>query len=284
MLSTAKKMLIFVPLILLILALLVFFVFFGPQLFRSKATEAYLEYQDQVDGLETRDISGAQVNFASDKYKLLIFLSADCSNCIQSLPLYDRLNSILCNDQAIELMLMWEDRLPLAQLRKHNLEDNSYSLGNVKIANAYGTVLFVSQDNHVEFIDSSGLKNVISYVVEKDILNQEQMIENANTYLSKKYSNQAGKSTLIYFSMPNCPDCIEATPIVYTDEMQGKYSITRIELDRGAKADDLIDEYGIYRIAYGIDWYPSFLVLSDDSYSIIRKVDVSDLHSILMVE
>jgi hypothetical protein len=282
MLSTAKKILFFIPLILLILVLVGAGILFGPQLLRAKAVEAYLEYQDQVDGLSISNTSGDPVGFANGEYKVLIFLSADCGSCIESLPLYDRFNRILCNDQNIELMLMWEDRLPLAQLRKHNLEDNSYSLGNVKIANAYGTVLFVSPDNHVEFMDSSGLKNVIAYVMEKNILKQDQTIENANVYLREKYGNQAGKKDLVYFSMPNCPDCIEATPIVYTEDMQAKYNITRIELDRGAKVGDIIDDHNIYRIAYGIDWYPSFLVLSEDRYSIIRRVEVGDLQSLLM--
>ena len=177
------------------------------------------------------------------------------------------------------MIILWEDEIPLKDVKKNNLIQQSYSLCNVRIASALDTVFVVNRNNDVVFVDGTGeYSNLLTYISENIELNKDKMIQNANQYILDNIAGNAEYPQLIYFSMPGCPDCEDANSIIYSDAIADSFVITRIERDKNAQPEDIVDELNIFKNVYDIDWYPSFLVLMEDgSYSMIRKIDLSDL-------
>ena len=277
----AKKLLVFIPSILLLVVLIVGFYVYQSIAHKNSTQEILWDYNDDVTDTRLWDINGNEIMFPSNQNQIVIFLSSDCGHCIDNLSLYEKVNRIICGNQDVNLLLLWEDIIPKSAVEKYNLTDKSYSLHNVRIGSGYGYCYFVDYNNSVKFADNSGLKNVLLYVKENITLNNDEMITNANQYFLDKYTNT--KTTLIYFSMPGCPDCTEATQYIKDNKIESLYNMVRIELERGAKTTDIIDECDIYKTAYSIDWYPSFLILyPNGEYTIIRRVEMNELVSILL--
>lgn len=174
-------------------------------------------------------------------------------------------------------MLVWADKLPDADvLDYYGMGDCSYLANNFHAASSYNTVFLADEDNNIIFKDDTGYEVILDRIIELAILDNDELILNANTYiienLVKQYNN---KTNLIYFSMPGCPDCADADPIVYDGEVTDKFHITRIEIVKGAEAYDIKDEYSIFKKIYKIDWYPSFLIIkNDNTWSIIRRIEL----------
>lgn len=279
--SKAKKLLVFIPSILLVVVLIAGLFIYRSMTQKNNVQEMLWDYNDNVSDTRIWDIDGNELAFPNDRNRIVMFLASDCGYCIDSLSLYEKVNRIICNDQDIDLLLLWEDTIPKSAVEKYHLADKSYSLHNVRIGSGYGYCFFVDNKNRVKFADNSGLKNVLLYIKENITLDGNHMMANANQYFLDKYANE--KTTLIYFSMPGCPDCTEATKYIEDNNIAPLYNMVRIELERGAKTTDIIDECDIYRTAYAIDWYPSFLILyPNGEYKIIRRVEMDELVSTLL--
>lgn len=279
--SKAKKLLVFIPSILLVVVLIACFFIYQKLANKNSVKEILWDYNDNVSDTRIWDIKGNEVDFPSDRNKIVMFLASDCGHCIDSLSMYEKVNRIICKDQEVDLLLLWEDNIPKSAVEKYNLADKSYSLHNVRIGSGYGYCYFVDNKNRVKFADNSGVKNALLYIRENITLDGDHMVANANQYFLDKYANE--KTTLIYFSMPGCPDCTEATQHINNNNIETLYNMIRIELEKGAKTTDIIDECDIYRTAYAIDWYPSFLILyPNGEYKIIRRVEMDELVSTLI--
>ena len=279
--SNIKKILVLVPSFLLVIVLISGFLIYQKIAHKDDIQEVLWDYNDNVSGTRLWDINGNEVPFPGSQNNIVMFLSSDCGHCLDSLSLYEKVNRIICNNQDVNLLLLWEDKIPKSAVEKHHLTDNSYSLRNVRIGSGYGYCYYVDSKDRVKFADNSGLKNVLLYIKENVQLNNIYMMENANNYFLDKYADN--KTTLIYFSMPGCPDCAEATEYIQKNNIEQLYNMVRIELERGSKTTDLIDECDIYRTAYAIDWYPSFLILHPDGkHQIIRRVEMDELVATLL--
>ena len=261
--------------------LIALFVIWKSPFLRNDPAEQILVYKDNVESLKFSDTANRPGKLREDTYKLMVFLSADCGGCMEKLPLYEKINQVLCQGQNIELMLMWEDRIPIPQVSKFGLKEKSYTLHNTKISTAYGAATLVDRDNSVLFLESGGYRNTILAVLELPSFSMETMLRSANSYLRSKYGNN-GRNLLVYFSMPGCPDCTNATPIVNSKEIRQTYDVVRIELERGAKPTDLVDDLDLFKAAYQIEWYPSFLILKDKDYAIVREIPVNQLKEVLL--
>ena len=99
-------------------------------------------------------------------------------------------------------------------LKQNNLLSNSYSLGNVSIFSSVDTVFWVDKSNEVRFVDSNGYENVLLFLLDEGVVDQETAVTNANDYIISKYISDQTYPNLMYFSMPGCPDCEEASQII----------------------------------------------------------------------
>lgn len=251
---------------------------------KEPSKEYFIEYNDSLSKLEITHSSGKSHTFDNEHYKLAVFLSDGCGKCIDALPLLDEINSIYCKNQPIEFLLLWEDEIPTQEVTDYGLLDYSYSLNNVRLSPTLDTIFLLDPNNRVEFIDSNGYENMISYLQDQPIIDKNVLLENSNEYILDNYVRDSEQPNLVFFSMPGCPDCDTASDIIYgSSQISENFNITRIERENGASETDIIDKLGIFENIYSIDWFPSFLIINrDKTWSIIRKTDVSMLEDVLL--
>ena len=118
----------------------------------------------------------------------------------------------------------------------------------------------------------------MKFLNDKGTVNNETLVQNSNNFIISEFSEQNDLPDLVYFGMPGCPDCEEADEIVMSQEIQDRFDITRIERDKNAAADDIVDKLGIFKEIYKIDWYPSFLIIDNSgNYTLIGKTEAENL-------
>lgn len=285
------KIIIFQSIILLII-IIAGCIYFGPKLINKINNlhwlEQYLEVNENISDLQFYDINNNIADF-NDKYKLMIYLSKDCNTCISNLPNLKRLNETFGKDQPLELMLMWVDETPNYELMEYyGLLEHSFKLNDTHIAESFSTLFLLDENNNIIYMVYSDYESMLDKIIELNILDEDKLISNANQYIKDNLTkNYSGNPDLIYFSMPGCPDCADANPIIYSDVITNVLHVTRIELVKGAEPYDIKDEFSIFRKIYKIDWYPSFLVIENDGkWGIVRKVELAELQKniLLMIE
>lgn len=247
------------------------------------AKQNYIEYNDNVSDLTFFDVSGQESRFDKETYKIVVYLSGDCGTCVDALPVLNEINQIYCKDEVIKMYLLWEDRIPKNQVEENKLLDNSFSLNNVSISSSLDTVFVLNEKNEVIFVDSNGYENVLKFLNDKGTVNNETLVQNSNNFIISEFSEQNDLPDLVYFGMPGCPDCEEADEIVMSQEIQDRFDITRIERDKNAAADDIVDKLGIFKEIYKIDWYPSFLIIDNSgNYTLIGKTEAENLKQTIL--
>ena len=269
--------------ILIVLSASVVLIFFEQFSNSNPAHKNYIQYKDNISGLSLVDSGGQDYTLDTEYSKLLVYLSSDCGTCIDALPILDEINQIFCVNQGVEMLLLWENKIPKDRVKQNNLLSNSYSLGNVSISSSLDTVFWVDKSNEVRFVDSNGYENVLLFLLDEGVVDQETAVTNANDYIISKYISDQTYPNLVYFSMPGCPDCEEASQIISSSLIGRTFNITRIERDKNANDGDIVDKLGIYKMVYGIDWYPSFLVLQENGdFSFVGKTDADELEQTLL--
>lgn len=110
------------------------------------------------------------------------------------------------------------------------------------------------------------------------------MIENANNYIkSQIIENSSDKLNLIYFCMTGCPDCVAAETVLNSESIKDVFEISTIYSKNEIDDKKYIDKYNMFLDIYGIDWYPSFLVLDKNGgYELIGKTTVENLQDVLL--
>lgn len=276
-----KRWLIFIPTLLLIIVLISAFFIYQQLFVGTNAEVAYWEYLDDVSNIIVKDINGDSHSLSDGKNKIVMFLSENCNSCITSLSLFEKTNKIICEEQDVDLILLWENGIPVREVKKHHLETICYSTQNVRIASGYGYSFFIDKDNIVQFYDNSGLSNILTFVKNNVEFNSSALEKNAIDYILSKYG-VLNQNNLFFFSMPGCPDCTEATKLLDENDFSKYYHITKIDLDRGGKIGNIVDDCEIFRTAFAIDWYPSFVIIRQDGIvKIVRKVALTELLTVL---
>ena len=277
-----KDLLFFIPLTILVIIILLSAFFVLPSMFKEAPSEQYIEYKDDVSDMLFYDADDIRQDFSSN-YKLMFYLSADCGECIKDLPILQRINEVFCKDQNLDMYIMWEDKIPLDTVKHYNLQDNSFSLKNVSISSTYSSSFLLDASNIVIFSDNSPYENVLSVVMDLDELDLEVMQKNAAEYIINNMTSKKSDGYLIYFSMPGCKDCEQATPIIEeSHDITERLELVRIERDLNSKPGDIVDKFGIFKSAFSIDWYPSFAVVKNGKIDVIRQVEISDLHDLIV--
>ena len=211
-------------------------------------------------------------------YRIAFFLHRDCSSCINMLPQIERLAEVY-KAADLKVLLLWENEIPSDNISANNILN--YSLHNVQIDDVYGTCFVIDKANKVEFRDESGLNSLVLKLSDDIDCDKEEIIESTNNYIRNHYgTGNSEKPMLIYFSMIGCPDCEEADTVIYTDDIQDKYEIIKISIDKNdlkVDKDGYMDDMRLYKNIYSITWYPSFLLLSEDKYEFIGEVSMDEL-------
>ena len=283
-----KNIILIAQSVLLLIIIAAGLIYFGPKIINKiedfGRRDQYVSVNDNLSELQFTDAYGEKAEFGG-KYKFVIYVSSDCSSCISHMFLMKRLNETICKDQDVELMLMWIDEAPpIETLENLNIENCSYVLDNYRMSGTYNTIFLLDQNNNVISLEHSDYGAITDKIIELGILDTEKAVTNTNSYITDNLAkNYGGKSNLIYFSMPGCPDCADANPIMFSDEIADKAFMTRIELVGGAESYDIKDEFNLFKKIYSIDWYPSFLIINNDgSWDMVRKVELGEMKEIIL--
>lgn len=242
-----------------------------------------LRYGDSFDAIPTAD---AQGNEASLKYgehnTLLFYLSPSCASCGDALRFVERLQSVFGEDN-LQVLILWRDSIPISLIEEYGIApENCFSISgsiaiNAPTPTAYlldsvGSIIYYNADIKI------CMEKLYMQAVEEEGM-EERLRVNANRYLVEHYGiSDFEKQQVVYFCMEGCPDCAAADEALANDSGKEARSLHYLYTYNDEEPSHERDEYALLKLVYGIEWYPSFLVLqSEEEYEIIGEVPVETL-------
>ena len=241
--------------------------------------EQIIEYGDDFSKVTYYDGSRElNVSTIDSEYKLVYYLHADCSSCIEMLPLIDRIQSVF-SDCNMKIILLWDNEIPKKTLSGYDFE--SYSLHKTQLDNVYGSVFLIDGANKVVFKDNKQLDSLVIKLFDLGIGDSATLISNTNSYIVENYGYKGSdKPLMVYFSMIGCPDCEAVDPIIDSSEISEHYNVIKISVEKNTiadKTDLFMDDLKLYKKVYSISWYPSFLLIDNDRYMFVGETEKEEL-------
>lgn len=241
----------------------------------------YLEFGDTFSGVEMTDVNGKMIDDlgGSERYTVVMYLSSSCSSCIESLSDFNRFSRVF--GSGLNYVILWYDEIPTYSLEKFLIDESvNYSLKQkTKISTSTPTYFILDKDNVIVYRDVNRV-NMIEKLIELDLVSRETLIENANKYIIDNYFDSDSDSTtnkIVYFYMPGCQDCEKADTILSSSSVLEEFECVYIYKYDTTDSSKIVDKDKLFVDVYDIDWYPSFLVLTDDTYRIIGEVPSENL-------
>lgn len=241
-----------------------------------------LEYQDDFSNLEIYDYTGEKVeNFAKDKPTVIFYLSNTCKTCVEDLKEFKKIMMIF-GEKEINFCILWEEDYSKSLLEKRNIDlDYAYMLGGErKLASPTPTFYVTDETGKIVFYTIE-LDIFIEKLIDLNYVEKEKLIENSNSYFKEIYNFNGGKPILIYFAMEGCPDCEAVEPLVESKDITNEYDVYKIYKYDDVK-NEIKDSNKLFKQIYDIEWYPSFLIIDQESYQIIGEVSQEELASLLL--
>jgi len=243
-------------------------------------------FNDSFAGFEIQSLDGKVMSELpqNSDHQIVFYLSDRCGTCIEMLRMIHRFESLYCSEK-LDYVIYWEDVIPENLLDKNLISrEKNFSLqGKYKLNSITPTYFMINSDKKLEFL-ANDFELIIKKILSDQINSQELMIENANNYIkSQIIENTSDKLDLIYFSMTGCPDCVAAEDVLNSGPVKDAFEISTIYSKNELDDKKYIDKYNMFLNIYGIDWYPSFLVLDKDGeYELIGKTSVEKLQDALL--
>ena len=270
--------------VLYIIAAMLFLLVTCSTLFSCHQTsgEREVSYKDDISDLVIYNLDGDEQQLDTESSKLIIYASNTCEQCLDEIGVIYEIYEIFCRDTGINLYVLWAEDIPRNYIKEYDFADCHFSLNGVKLSSSVKASFYADEKNIVQFVDSTGIGDLLKYVVSEQKVDPELLKRNANAYIMSNIVMSKSYPQIVYLSMRGCPDCEAAAPIVYSDQITAKTDITQIEREGYAEEGDVVDAYKIFQYVYEIDWYPSFLILKPDSYDIIGKTDIETLEQTIL--
>lgn len=279
-----RKKSYYVGLLLVVLSL---GVFAGIQIDRhlfqlnSESTKIHVQYGDNFSVFDIRDYNGDAYNLvpANSNYLLVFYLDTKCGDCYKQLEIIDRCSKAFNNQ--VDVAVLWGGDIPNQNYGKLNIEKSQlYSLNGTFALSSSPAAFIIDTLGNVIF-QTTELDKVTSKILSLDGIKSELVLENTNTYLTSLFNKTDGKTPVIYFAMDGCKDCAAADSIIDTDILN-KYSFVRIYTADSYGEQDIVDIDDILSSIYGIDWYPSFLILNDSPTVLGKDTPAKELKKAFM--
>lgn len=81
--------------------------------------------------------------------------------------------------------------------------------------------------------------------------------------------------------MDGCPDCKQTIKSLEKNNVLCNYNMLTLYTKDSYGAKEWVDNDDLFLEIYGIDWYPSFLIISEDNYKFIGQETEDKLIEIL---
>lgn len=251
----------------------------------SKAEVLYLEYGDTFSAIEIYGTTGEKVDkLAPDQSKkatVVFYVTDECSGCIGAMADFKRFESVFGED--LNYIFLWEDGIPQNLIKKYEINATSYTLkGKTKISTSTPTFYIVSNDDTIVFRDVD-FSNHIQKIIDLNLVEKESTQKNATQYIVNSYFQSVSSKDpkLVYFYMPGCSDCQAADELIKADKLDEKFEIVYIYKYDSKEDGVVIDKNKLFAKVYGINWYPSFLLISDTNCEFVGEANQEKLKAIL---
>lgn len=246
---------------------------------------SYLEYGDDFSEIEMYDETGKIVDLSfgdgSKAATAVLYLTAECSGCIETISDFNRFKSVF--GEEVDFIFLWEDDIPRNLIKKYGIDAISYTLkGKTKLSTSTPTFYLIDSNKKIVFKDVDQ-SNLIQKLIEVDFIEKEVLQEKATQYIVNAYfeSDRENRLKLVYFYMPGCSDCMAVNEFIKEEKLDEKYQIVYIYKYNSTQEGVVIDKNKLFANVYGVNWYPSFILISDSGYEIIGKTSEEEVKMIL---
>lgn len=268
--------------VILLLAIIIVFLFGKSD---SKENEipnnsVLLQYGDKIADITYKTLSGDKDTLMSESgYSIVFYIDPYCGSCLQSFVLAEQMNDIL--EESVDIKIVWKQEPSKDIIRKIGIDkEKQFVLDNIEIANPYPTYFITDNKGNIVFIVDE-LDKLSKKVVALDCLKNDEIIELANKYFLKKTQKDSVKPTLIYFAMDGCKDCAAAEELLDSKSAQKYYDIVTVYTENSYGEKEFVDVGKLFVEIYGINWYPSFVIIKDGTYQFIGESSVRELEDFL---
>lgn len=235
-------------------------------------------YGDNLSGVNLIDEDGNAIGslFEAIKadYKVIFYLSSKCSSCEKSVVTAEHLKAVL-DDRRYKVIIVYEDSVPKG-LKPGDI-DGIYSMGSAELSVDTPTGMILDEKNDVLF-STAQMNTVIEKIMSLESESEvENMRAHANNYLLKNTDANDFRPSMVYFKMNGCPDCKAVEPIITAKSVQEKFKKVELYTDESFGEEDLVDTDEVFRTIFGIDWYPSFELVSESKQIVLGEMSEEKL-------
>lgn len=248
----------------------------------SDVTIKDLRYGDSFYTIPVLDAEGKEAVLKCGEHNTVLFyLSPSCASCGDALRFAGRLQRVFGEDN-LQVLLLWSDSMPVSLIEEYGIApENCFSInGSIAINAPTPTAYLLDSQGSIIYYNADiklCIEKLYMQVVEEGL--EKQLRLNANRYLVEHFGiSDFEKQQIVYFCMDGCPDCAAADDILANDEGKDERNLYYLYTYNDTEPSHERDEYALLKLVYGIEWYPSFLILqSEEEYRIVGEVPVETL-------
>lgn len=216
-----------------------------------------------------------------DIYNIILYVDPYCDSCIENYIVVERMYKILSKEK-IGVKIIWKQKPKEKAIDNIDVpKENQYMVRNTNLLNEY-PLFFITDKNSKVLMMTDNISKVMKKILELEEINRDKIIESSNIYLEGLIDNpDRKKPSLIYFAMEGCPDCESAMEILTKNSILDHYNIQTIYTKDSYGEKEFVDSGDFFMSIYGIDWYPSFLILKENEHIFIGQKTEQELVGIL---
>lgn len=249
----------------------------------------FVKYGDSLATFPLISFNGKKAEMAQLQKgeTLVIYINKNCGSCLRELDTIAVMNRIF-QGTGINMVIIWEDNIDTQQVKRNGIiEDCNYSTDGTVLAN--GTPYFMIVDKNADItFTSHKLSDLIKRAVNSESVSLLELRTQADEFIRSTYAQKEPldeKKLLLDFSMIGCPDCENAEPILKDVEITNLYQRATIYRDSSnvpVEKQKQVDKSNLLAYVYNIEWYPSYLVLSEECSALIGETPTENLKQTLL--
>lgn len=250
----------------------------------AKGTEIVLNYGDSFRNIPLLDWKQESVDLdnSSWEYTFVYYLDKGCSSCTDSLTTISHICDVYA-EMNVTNMIIWEGKSGASHAEKNGIPiEYNYTMNDAYIGTATPTFYILDQDMNVIFRGET-MDDMVKKISLLNISDEETINK---TYVNSLGDAQDERPILVYFSMIGCPDCELVNPIVESSDIQEVFQVITFYRDRDnvpVEKMEQVDNGSLLAEIYGVDWYPSFLILQKSGeYELVGETDHQDIEEKLL--
>lgn len=229
-----------------------------------------LAYRDSFDVENLQIVSDNSNEVLTKKDTLFLCINPNCNSCREYIDVIHTLEFLL-RESSITLGIIWTDEPLNDELYTSKLKNIPQFMSPKITISTSSPFFFMLNNNKINF-RTEDVSLLISHLIDKEFISQEQLITKSNKYLMSITQNQdPTKDILVYFAMENCSDCKRMDSLLKENKIYNKFNMIKIYTEDSYNQQDLVDVKNLFAHIYDIKWYPSFLKIGKNEVEIIHQ-------------